>query len=49
MDWPLVGRTAELQEIAEALQNGRGVVVTAPAGMGKSRLVREAVDEAECV
>ena len=42
--WPLIGRDAELERIAVARrQDGcSGVVVRAPAGLGKSRLAREA-------
>jgi DNA-binding CsgD family transcriptional regulator len=42
--WPLIGREAELERIAGARrQDGcPGVVVRAPAGLGKSRLAREA-------
>jgi DNA-binding CsgD family transcriptional regulator len=42
--WPLVGREAELADIARARADAAcaGVVVRAAAGMGKSRLIREA-------
>ena len=42
--WPLVGREAELERIALARGDGacHGVVVSAGAGVGKSRLAREA-------
>jgi DNA-binding NarL/FixJ family response regulator len=43
-EWPLVGREAELAQIAAALSD-RGcpaAVIDAPAGTGKSRLAREA-------
>ena len=42
--WPLVGRDRELAEIAAARADGgcHGVVVVADAGVGKSRLAREA-------
>ena len=42
--WPLVGRETELTRIAEAMgdEDCRGVVVSAGAGVGKSRLAREA-------
>ena len=47
--WPLVGRGVELERIAEArlAADARGVVVSAPAGVGKSRLARDAVAAAE--
>src|ERR1700761_8584756 len=42
--WPLVGRDRELAEIAAARADGgcHGVVLVAEAGVGKSRLAREA-------
>jgi DNA-binding CsgD family transcriptional regulator len=42
--WPLVGREAELEQIAGARRADGcpGVIVHAPAGAGKSRLAREA-------
>ncbi|HWM12829.1 MAG TPA: LuxR family transcriptional regulator [Solirubrobacteraceae bacterium] len=46
--WPLVGREAELDRIAGArTAQSSGVVVSAPAGVGKSRLARHAVQTAE--
>ena len=47
--WPLVGRDDELQAIASARANPacHGVVVIADAGVGKSRLAREAQAAAE--
>ncbi len=46
--WPLVGREAELARIAEDREHGVcGVVITAPAGVGKSRLGQEALAAAE--
>ena len=46
--WPLVGREAELATIAQAGKQGRcGVVVSAGAGTGKSRLGREALRGAQ--
>jgi DNA-binding CsgD family transcriptional regulator len=47
--WPLVGRDVELARIAAArAQRGcPGVVVGAPAGVGKSRLARVACDMAQ--
>src|ERR1700759_3461580 len=47
--WPLVGRDRELDAIASARSSPgcRGVVLIADAGVGKSRLAREAQDAAE--
>ena len=47
--WPLVGREAELERIASVRARGEhaGVVLSAAAGVGKSRLARHAVDAAE--
>ena len=47
--WPLVGRDAELEAIAAARADAdvSGVVVIADAGIGKSRLAREAFAQAE--
>lgn len=44
--WPLIGRGEELRLIAEVLADGdrRGVVVAGQAGVGKTRLAREAAD-----
>jgi DNA-binding CsgD family transcriptional regulator len=45
--WPFVGRESELANIARAHADGcSGVVVTAGAGTGKSRLGREAIANA---
>jgi DNA-binding CsgD family transcriptional regulator len=43
--WPLIGRDEELGQISSIRASGAcpAVVVTAPAGVGKSRLAREAV------
>ena len=46
--WPLIGREAELARIADACAAGaRAVVVQAEAGVGKSRLAREALARAD--
>lgn len=45
-EWPLVGRRRELARLDEAL-DGPGLVVAGDAGVGKSRLVREALLRAE--
>jgi DNA-binding CsgD family transcriptional regulator len=49
MSWPLVGREQELGRIAAARHDPavRAVVVTAPLGVGKSRLARAALAAAE--
>jgi DNA-binding CsgD family transcriptional regulator len=43
---PLIGRVRELDDIVGALASG-GVVIDAPAGVGKSRLARAAIAQAE--
>src|ERR1700759_2434229 len=47
--WPLVGRQRELEQIAAARadQGCDGIVVVAAAGVGKSRLTKEALATAE--
>ncbi len=42
MHWPLTGRDEEHARLVAALRAGRSVVVTGPAGVGKSRLAAEA-------
>ncbi|KHL17090.1 AAA ATPase-like protein [Mumia flava] len=43
--WPLTGRDEELRRVAAAIRPGAaGVVVAGPAGVGKTRLVREALE-----
>lgn len=46
--WPLTGRAEELRLIGEALSGGeyRGIVVAGSAGVGKTRLTREAANAA---
>nr|WP_203729805.1 helix-turn-helix transcriptional regulator [Streptomyces sp. SID12501] len=47
--WPFTGRDDELELIRRSLAAERhGVVVTGPAGRGKTRLVTEAVRGADC-
>lgn len=45
LKWPLVGRAAEIQTIRQAVTSPelRGIVVSGPAGVGKSRLTRDAL------
>jgi hypothetical protein len=44
MRWPLTGRDAELRLVGETLSGGSagGIVITGPAGVGKTRLAAEA-------
>jgi DNA-binding CsgD family transcriptional regulator len=46
-EWPLIGRSEELRVIAEATRGAgdraRGIVLSGAAGVGKTRLAREAV------
>jgi DNA-binding CsgD family transcriptional regulator len=42
--WPLTGRDEELRRVAAAIRRGAaGIVVAGPAGVGKTRLAREAL------
>ncbi|CAL9286010.1 LuxR C-terminal-related transcriptional regulator [Streptomyces sp. SudanB182_2057] len=44
LPWPFTGRSEELDQVRAALTGGRpGIVVTGPAGHGKTRLITEAV------
>lgn len=48
--WPFTGRADELELVRRSLAAGRGgLVVTGPAGAGKTRLVTEAVRGTDCV
>ncbi|MDN0200071.1 LuxR family transcriptional regulator [Streptomyces sp. S.PNR 29] len=47
--WPFTGREDELELVRGSLAAGRhGIVVTGPAGCGKTRLVTEAVRGTDC-
>ncbi|MEU5040007.1 helix-turn-helix transcriptional regulator [Streptomyces griseorubiginosus] len=49
LPWPFTGRQDELELIRGSLAGGRhGIVVTGPAGRGKTRLVTEAVRGTDC-
>ncbi|MFD5453032.1 LuxR family transcriptional regulator AbsR2 [Streptomyces sp. NPDC003470] len=49
LPWPFTGRAGELDLVRRSLAAGRGgIVVTGPAGRGKTRLVTEAVRGTEC-
>jgi DNA-binding CsgD family transcriptional regulator len=43
MAWELVGRDRELARACDRVENGTGVALLGPAGVGKSRLLREVV------
>lgn len=47
--WPLVGRVAEIHTVRAAVSTPElsGIVVSGPAGVGKSRVVREALKGAD--
>lgn len=49
MQWPLVGRSNELAEVASALDEGLGIVLLGSAGVGKSSVLDEACGAAENV
>ncbi|MBC9730934.1 LuxR family transcriptional regulator [Streptomyces sp. TRM68367] len=49
LPWPFTGREDELDLVRRSLAAGRhGIVVTGPAGCGKTRLVTEAVRGTDC-
>ncbi|MEV6497104.1 LuxR family transcriptional regulator AbsR2 [Streptomyces prunicolor] len=49
LPWPFTGREDELELIRGSLTAGRpGIVVTGPAGRGKTRLMTEAVRGSDC-
>ncbi len=47
MAWELVGRDAELERARELVETGTGVALLGPAGVGKSRLLREVLDRVD--
>ncbi|MEV5310972.1 LuxR C-terminal-related transcriptional regulator [Streptomyces sp. NPDC052610] len=50
LPWPFTGREEELELVRRSPAAGRhGIVVTGPAGAGKTRLVTEALRGTECV
>ncbi|MBW8795718.1 MAG: hypothetical protein JF597_19640 [Streptomyces sp.] len=50
LPWPFTGREDELELVRRSSVAGRqGVVVTGPAGIGKTRLITEAVRGTDCV
>ncbi|HEY9303367.1 MAG TPA: ATP-binding protein, partial [Mycobacterium sp.] len=48
LTWPLTGRSKELRLIEAAVfdADSSGIVVCGPAGVGKSRIAREALNSA---
>ena len=50
LTWPLTGRSEEIKAVRAGVSapDSAGVVVCGPAGIGKSRIVREALRGAEC-
>ncbi|MFH9060329.1 LuxR C-terminal-related transcriptional regulator [Streptomyces coeruleorubidus] len=49
LPWPFAGREDELELVRRSLAGGRrGIVVTGPAGCGKTRLVTEAIRGTDC-
>ncbi|MFG2953903.1 LuxR C-terminal-related transcriptional regulator [Streptomyces sp. NPDC048291] len=50
LPWPFTGREDELELVRRSSVTGRqGIVVTGPAGIGKTRLITEAVRGTDCV
>lgn len=47
MEWPLVGREAELARSLRLIESGRGVALLGDAGVGKSRLLHELTNQVE--
>ncbi|WP_328877798.1 LuxR C-terminal-related transcriptional regulator [Streptomyces sp. NBC_00299] len=49
LPWPFTGRENEIELVRDSLTAGRqGLVITGPAGCGKTRLVTEAVRGTDC-
>jgi len=44
MNWPLVGRDAELEHAIGLVESNVGVAMLGPAGVGKSRLLHEVIE-----
>lgn len=44
VEWPLVGRKAELTRAVEAIESASGIALLGVAGVGKSRLLHELID-----
>lgn len=44
VEWPLIGRAGQLAAITEALRDKGGCVLVGPAGVGKTRLARSALE-----
>ena len=47
LTWPLIGRSEEMRTIVAAISEPglAGILVSGPAGVGKSRIVREGLAE----
>jgi DNA-binding CsgD family transcriptional regulator len=45
--WAFVGHEPELDQVVEALAGGQGTVIVGEAGVGKTRLLAEAIDRVE--
>lgn len=43
--WPLIGRAAEVEDVCARIRSKRSVLLAGPAGVGKSRLAGEVLDE----
>lgn len=44
VEWPLIGREADLDHVLGLVGSGTGIAILGPAGVGKSRLLHELVD-----